>query len=473
MGAGAIVGAVFFLGLSVIQTTGITFPVSLFAAVTVLPIGLCGAAGFLAEQTWQKTAAEVDRRYQLRDRTVSALQFADHQTPAHELQLLDAACHLEDIRASEVAPIRFPPVMRWAGLLLMAAFVFQFAPANGSALRPTTDSVTDISESVEAIEKEIDELNEIASDTEHDELKHLAERLKTDLAELNENDGTLRDKIATMSEMQEELRQMAASLNVEQMETQLSDVADALAHAKPFENVKNALKEKAWSKAAAALDSVKAKELDRTETRPTGEALAATADSAKEKGLDEISESLDDLAESVKAGNAPDIEKNSLDLADQIRKHDAAKKMKNMLNAKVEMLARGKKLSLESNSEGNGLAANATGVNEKKGNSEQNSDAPSRKAGGKSSGNKPGEKTQRNGELQMARLTGRLGTTGDSEKETIATDENDQTASRLAQESFAKYKKMSEAVLQSEPVPPGHRATIQRYFEGIRPAKTR
>ena len=47
--------------------------------------------------------------------------------------------------------------------------------------------------------------------------------------------------------------------------------------------------------------------------------------------------------------------------------------------------------------------------------------------------------------------------------------EGRQTAARSYREAYQKYRKMSEAVLDSEPIPLGHRQTIRRYFELIRP----
>jgi len=37
-------------------------------------------------------------------------------------------------------------------------------------------------------------------------------------------------------------------------------------------------------------------------------------------------------------------------------------------------------------------------------------------------------------------------------------------------EVYSKYRKMSDAVLDSEDIPLGHRQTIRRYFEAIRPS---
>ena len=69
----------------------------------------------------------------------------------------------------------------------------------------------------------------------------------------------------------------------------------------------------------------------------------------------------------------------------------------------------------------------------------------------------------------MQEITGQMSGEGDSEFETMTTEEGKETARRKVKETFAKYQKMSDAVLESEPIPLGHRQTIRRYFELIRP----
>ena len=54
--------------------------------------------------------------------------------------------------------------------------------------------------------------------------------------------------------------------------------------------------------------------------------------------------------------------------------------------------------------------------------------------------------------------------------ETTHSPEGKQKAARAYKESYDKYKKMSEEVLDSEPIPLGHRQTIRKYFELIRPS---
>ncbi len=58
---------------------------------------------------------------------------------------------------------------------------------------------------------------------------------------------------------------------------------------------------------------------------------------------------------------------------------------------------------------------------------------------------------------------------GASETETTHMPEGRQAAARAYREQYQKYRRMTEAALDSEPIPLGHRQTIRRYFELIRP----
>ena len=67
-------------------------------------------------------------------------------------------------------------------------------------------------------------------------------------------------------------------------------------------------------------------------------------------------------------------------------------------------------------------------------------------------------------------MTGQEGE-GPSEIETTHSVEGRQQASRAYRDAYQKYRKLSESVLDSEPIPLGHRQTIRRYFEAIRPSQ--
>ena len=65
-------------------------------------------------------------------------------------------------------------------------------------------------------------------------------------------------------------------------------------------------------------------------------------------------------------------------------------------------------------------------------------------------------------------MTGTAGE-GETDFETSSSSEGRQTAQRSYKEVYQKYKKLSETVLENEQIPLGHRQTIRRYFESIRP----
>ena len=65
-------------------------------------------------------------------------------------------------------------------------------------------------------------------------------------------------------------------------------------------------------------------------------------------------------------------------------------------------------------------------------------------------------------------MTGTAGD-GQSDLKTSSSSEGRQEAQRSYKDVYQKYKKLSEAVLENEQIPLGHRQTIRRYFESIRP----
>jgi hypothetical protein len=103
-----------------------------------------------------------------------------------------------------------------------------------------------------------------------------------------------------------------------------------------------------------------------------------------------------------------------------------------------------------------------------KGKKKQKSTTPSTNWGMSESGNLDGEATNLNSSVNREQVTG-TGGDGDSDFETSSSSEGRQEGRRGYKEVYQKYKKMSEAVLENEQIPLGHRQTIRRYFESIRP----
>jgi hypothetical protein len=96
------------------------------------------------------------------------------------------------------------------------------------------------------------------------------------------------------------------------------------------------------------------------------------------------------------------------------------------------------------------------------------SDKPTSNWGMGISGNTDGDRTKLDSARQREQVQGEMGE-GASETETTHMPEGRQTAARAYREQYQKYRRMTEAALDSEPIPLGQRQTIRRYFELIRP----
>src|SRR5262249_57173744 len=98
------------------------------------------------------------------------------------------------------------------------------------------------------------------------------------------------------------------------------------------------------------------------------------------------------------------------------------------------------------------------------------SNNPSSNWGRGISGNVDGDKTKLASKRNDQQITGTPGGEGDSDVETTASPEARQQASREYKERYHKFKKESDAVLEGEPIPLGHRQMVKKYFELIRPS---
>ena len=101
-----------------------------------------------------------------------------------------------------------------------------------------------------------------------------------------------------------------------------------------------------------------------------------------------------------------------------------------------------------------------------------NSNQSNQNAGTAAVGNPTsGEETSLDSARQRQDLTGMMGSQGDSQIERMATEGQQEQAGREFRDVFQDFQRMSEAVLETEPIPLGQRQMIRRYFESIRPTE--
>ena len=98
------------------------------------------------------------------------------------------------------------------------------------------------------------------------------------------------------------------------------------------------------------------------------------------------------------------------------------------------------------------------------------SDSPSQKWGKGASNQPTGDKaTKIDSTRQEEQLSGVQGD-GPSESEILEAPEGEQDAARQFAKKYTKFRSQAEAVLDTEPLPLGHRETVRQYFENIRPS---
>ncbi|MCP4782019.1 MAG: hypothetical protein GY878_00545 [Fuerstiella sp.] len=471
LGTGAVIGGVICILMALARAaSGFSVANSALAVVFLTGVGVAAIIGFVLKRSWHEAAAAIDHHYRLKDRTVTALEFTNQSTTTalQQLQVQDAASHLGTVNAREVVPIGAPRRWGWAVLSVTAALTLMLWPL-GSEIQADVSDHEGIGQAAIAIQTELDEMEQLAEESGIEELTRLVLRLREDVKQLEMPETDVRESLVTISQMQQKMQEMMAQMNVAGMDAQLSALAEAMEGAQAFKAAAEALEKGDLEKAAEELENVNAEDMDRRESRPTSEKLSKLAAAVKKQGLSKMGETLLQLSEAVKAGDSESTRENSRILAQEVKRHSLAKSLHNMLTSKSDKLGASKTLcSANSNSNGEGQGA-GEGLNLAEGQSDRKSNSASQKAGAKSAGNIDGEKTKLESQRQMANLTGQMGEGGDSDYETTTSPEAQEQAQRQAREAFAKYQKMSETVLESEPIPLGHRQTIRKYFELIRP----
>jgi hypothetical protein len=429
--------------------------------------------GLAIRRGWHDAAAAVDGHYDLKDRTVTALAFAETAAPSElqALQMKEAMEHLKTVEPKSVVPLREPKPwqMLAAGLAALVTLTLfltwptrqQQAQAGPNA---TPDHIMAMAQERKAVvanfEKAISETMQDSDDdksAENKGIKELLEKLNEKLDEFNETGVDEKEALAKLSEMMTEVQAMANQLNVAAMDGALSSLGTALAASTAFEGAGKALQDGKLEKAAKELEKIDDVKLTPKEAKALEEQLKQLAKKMGEAGQGSLSDAVSELAESLKSGNGK-VGQAARNLAKKINNAVKRKKQNELLNALNEDF---KESKCECQCNGGARIKQP-----------QKSDSPSSSWGRAISGNTDGEKTKLASKRTEQQITGTPGSEGDSDVETTATPEARQKASREYKEKYEKFKKESETVVDGEPIPLGHRQMVKRYFESIRPSNS-
>jgi len=191
------------------------------------------------------------------------------------------------------------------------------------------------------------------------------------------------------------------------------------------------------------------------EAKALEEKLKQIAKKMGDAGQGSLSDAVSELAENLRSGNGK-VGQSARNLAKKVNTAIKRKKLNDLALARVEDLKDAK-----CNCQANGGA---------KIKQPGKSDSPSSTWGRAISGNTDGEKTKLASKRNELQLTGTPGADGESDVETTASPEARQQAGVAYKEKYEKFRKVSEAVIDSEPIPLGHRQMVKKYFELIRPS---
>jgi hypothetical protein len=413
--------------------------------------------GLVWPRPWRAAAAAVDAHYRLKDRSTTALEFLAKPNAGdlHRLQITDALAHLTRVEAKAVVPIRSPRALPYALGVLTAAAVLPFVlPAPQEVNASPREPLPQVVAEAEKIQERLSELEEVAKQEDNKDLKELVEKLKHKAEELLQPDVDEKEALAKLSEMQTAIQSEIAQFNAALVDGQLASLGAALTSATALEGAGKALQEAKLDKAAQELEKLDDPQLDRKEQKAVDEKLKQVAKEMSDVGLGQLGTAVSEFAESLKGGKSK-ISKASKVLAKQVSNQAKRKRINDLLAREFENLK-----ECKCNCQCNGGPRVRA---------PQKSTSPSSTWGRGISGNVEGEKTKLVSQRNQMDLTGTPGE-GPSDVETTTSPEARQQAARgLKKVDYDKYRKLSEAVLESEAIPLGQRQMIRKYFELIRP----
>jgi len=472
-------------GLLVAACAGVAVAIWKFAAVSPLPWWTAAAVvmagpflgaivGFARRRPWHAAAAAVDVRYALKDRTVTALDFLAHPRDDgfHDLQVSDALQRLETVDAKQVVPLRLPKWARWSALSAIVAVTLLAWPLSPRDLGASIAKPQGINDAAAAIAEELEQLKQQADEEHRDQIEQLVEELEEKLETLQDPQTDVREALATISEMQAELADQLKQFNTAVVDAQMQALAQALSSAEAFQGAAKELKEGDYQAAAEQLEKLEKVDLDRKESRTAAEQLEKVAAAMKQAGLKNLGDATESLSDACQECNSDKIGECSKCLGKECKSQGLKKALASLLAQKLNRLSECKSMCQggqcklcggncqggQCRSKNNSLALGQAGKSNKS----------SENWGSKTHGGLDGESTNLDSTRTQEQLTGQLGD-GPSEFETSNSPEGQETARRGYHEAYGKYKKMSDAVLESEPIPLGQRQLIRNYFELIRP----
>jgi len=452
-------------------------------------LGLAGgvAIGLSRRPSLPRTALAVDEAARLKDRVHSALQFSSEPAADayRELQVNDAVRALRRDMVPGLFPWRWPREGTWAvfgiALVLFATMLLPTPePATATITGPPPAVQIETAELTEALEA----FEQLGEELSSEELEKLARQLREMVGELDTGAETTEEAILQLARMSAAIEAAAAPFDSLLLEQAMRNVGEGMSALDGFNPAAEMLKQGEYEQAAEMLDRFGLRIGTGEQPVPsTGGLLKARlgqlAEQAGSAGLSELGEGLTALQQAVKRGSQSECESACKRLGATVGKYARRVKVGRAMRSQLGRLSQAKK---KLSKKGGYCKACRSGCGPCKGGKCKGmgvkiglptlkfarSDSPNQRAGTAAAMNLFDKETDLDGRRVEEQVTGRTGH-GPSETETESSLEAEEAAARSYREVYAKYRKLSEAVMTEEAVPLGHRQIIKRYFELIHP----
>ncbi len=423
-------------------------------------IGSCGVIAsllsFAMPMPWQQSAARVDSHYQLKDRSITALEFAgnDRGDPLRKLQVADAMQRLDGIDPRQVVPWRKP---RWlfatlgTGIAVAVIMLWPISqPVSASISRETRQLLEE--QAAHLDETMLKDLRELAKEKDEEQIDDLVKELEELVEELRDPSVDEREALAKLSMMQQSITATMAAFNLEQVDSAMLSLANSVESAEAMQPLAADLRNKEYEEAADKLEQLDPKRLSNKEKRTVAGNLKKLSDNLAKAKQGQMSAATQQMAEALEKKNDSKCQGAACKLAGLCRKQSLCKSICQCLGNQLNCLS-----LCKSQCNKNGCKGTAK------------SDSPSTNWGTGQTNKPLGElATKIDSHREQLDVTGNQGD-GPSEREILSTTEAKQLAARGYKERYKNFRKQAEAVLDSEPLPLGHRQTVRQYFENIRP----
>ncbi len=457
---GAVVGGCVGIAMEMSRLLAIDLPTWASWSAMAGGAALGALAGLCSPISSLLVARLIDRHYKLQDRSVTALAFAKRENPdaVMQLQMSDALDRIGQTVPRDVLPLGVPRssvVFAFTAAIMLGLVLIPRGAAEESADANLLQQV--VADQAKTLEETmLEDVREMADKQQDPELDKLLKELEEQVEELKAPEVDQREALAKLSEMQAALASAMEKLDLQKVDAQLQELAEAMQPAESLQSVSESLKNGKYDKAAEQLEKVDLSKLNRKERDAVNSNLKKLNKKLEGGEPGELSDGVKEMQEGLEEENESKCKNGQCKAASACKKQGVKKSIKECLSCQLNRLSECK--------------CNCQNPSDKVCNNVAKSKEPSAKAGAGASNEPTGlEKTQLDSNRQRDNITGVQGD-GPSERETSNAPEGEQKAARSYSERYTEFRKQMEEVLDNEPLPLGHRETVRKYFESIRPS---